>query len=61
MEKDTRKSVETQENTNPFPIHPDLDVPPICAGTGKDGKVGECELVQEVEMINPDPNSLDRG
>ena len=61
MKEENRKSVETEENTNPFSIHPDLDVPPMCASKGKDGQVGECELTQEVEMINPDPNSLDRG
>jgi len=60
MKEETRKSVETAENTNPFPIAPDVDVliDPVEA---KDGKVSDCELAQEVEMINPDPNSLDRG
>jgi len=60
MEKDARKSVEFEENTNPFPIHPDLDAG-IDPADAHDDIVSDAQLTQEVEMINPDPNSLDRG
>ena len=60
MKEEMKKSVETEENTNPFPIDPDLDIC-IDPAAKKDGKVSDCELAQEVETINPDPNSLDRG
>jgi len=60
MEEQNKKSVITEENTNPFPIYPDMDTS-ISPGEMTDGKVSEQELAQQVDRISPDPNTLDRG
>ena len=55
MNESNRKSTETEEGTAPYLIYPDIDGK-ISAGTAS-----ESEMVQENELLNPDPDSLDRG
>ncbi len=49
---------EVPAGTNPYPIYPDIDRP---ARPAKRGEVSEGELEQQVDIVNPDPDSLDRG
>lgn len=51
-------TVDRAGSTAPFPIYPDIDrrVPPARAG-----RPSEAELEQDVDRLNPDPDSLDRG
>jgi hypothetical protein len=60
IKKTGRKSIETEENTNIFPIYPDWDGPLISTGKWK-GQLSDQELAREIDTLNPDPNSLDRG
>jgi hypothetical protein len=55
MKETYGRSVETEESTNLYPIYPDID------GKIPAGRLSEDELIQENDIINPDPDSLDRG
>jgi hypothetical protein len=58
MEKKTNYPTESFETTNPYSIYPDIDQP---IPAGRSGQVTDEELTQEVDRVNPDPDSLDRG
>lgn len=58
MKEHKSNPAEETDGTNLFPIYPDIDKP---VRPEKDGKVTEEQLEREVDMINPDPDSLDRG
>ena len=58
--KEKKTPTEGVDNTNPFPIYPDIESR-IDPADAHDNIVSDAELAQQTEMINPDPNSLDRG
>ena len=60
MKEKMKNPTEGVDNTNPYPIYPDIDRP-IEPTVAHSTRVTEEEITQEVDTINPDPNSLDRG
>ncbi|MDR0954845.1 MAG: hypothetical protein LBM20_05635 [Rikenellaceae bacterium] len=58
MERKTNHQADSFESSNPYSIYPDIDQP---ISVGRSGQVTDEELTQEVDQINPDPDSLDRG
>ena len=57
MKEEMKKSTETENTANPYPIYPDIDEKVKSQG----GTVTMEEIVQDTDLINPDPSSLDRG
>ncbi|MDL2230445.1 hypothetical protein LJB87_01475 [Alistipes sp. OttesenSCG-928-L06] len=58
--KEKKNVSEAVDNTNPFPIYPDIENG-IDPAEASDGLVSDAELTQQTDTVNPDPNSLDRG
>lgn len=51
---------ELDNNTNLYPIYPEM-YDPVSPEVVRSEEVEDEELTQQVNRINPDPNSLDRG